>query len=213
MLNEWLCESPYQLLRRKHFTYQMEYKEITLAPMPSVISFEVQGDPKGQPRPRAFARKFANGAVMARVYDPGTAEGWKAQIALAAKEHVPFPPLTGPVRLDIEFRFKRPKSHFLKTGLRSDAPFFHIGKPDRDNLEKAVMDALTTLGMWKDDGQVCVGEVKKIYDGCVEMINERGETCGLVMMGNGRPGATITITPLQTSFGVKAETEKQEALL
>lgn len=127
------------------------------------ITFEVIGDPKGQPRPKAFARKFGNGKVMARVYDPGTAEGWKSQIAIAAKDHIPFMPLQGPIQLDIVFRFPRPKAHFLKSGLRQDAPFYHTSKPDRDNCEKAVLDALTTLGMWSDDSQICAGEVVKIY--------------------------------------------------
>lgn len=162
------------------------------------IQFVVLGDPKGQPRPKAFARKFANGAVMARVYDPGTAEGWKGQIALAAKSYVPFPPLLGPIQLDIEFRFSRPKAHYLKSGLRPNAPMYHTGKPDRDNCEKAVMDALTTLGMWKDDGQVCAGEVTKVYAMRVQQrYNEIGENCGSFCIET-KPGATITITPLTT---------------
>jgi len=46
----------------------------------SQIHFFVSGDPKAQPRIRAFA---ING--HARVYDPGTAEGWKSLIAVAAR--------------------------------------------------------------------------------------------------------------------------------
>ena len=141
-----------------------------------LIAFEVFGNPKGQPRPKAFARKFGNGQVMARVYTPGTAEEWKSQIAVAAKEFIPFIPLKGPIRVDIEFRFSRPKSHYLTRGIRPDAPFWHTSKPDRDNCEKAVLDALTILGMWDDDAQVCCGEVRKVY--------------------NDNPGAQIMITPL-----------------
>jgi hypothetical protein len=40
------------------------------------ISIFVHGEPKGQPRPRAFAR-----GGMVRMYDPATAEGWKSAIA------------------------------------------------------------------------------------------------------------------------------------
>jgi len=161
-------------------------------PIIEPITFEVLGDPKAQPRPKAFARKFNNGAVMARVYTPGTAEEWKGRIALAAKEYVPFIPFTGPIRLDIQFRFKRPQSHFLKRGLRENAPFFHTGKPDRDNLEKAVADSLTVLGMWKDDGQVCCGEVIKIYSDLA--------------------GATITITPFNEPLEQVRPNGKQAAL-
>jgi len=63
--------------------------------------------------------------------------------------------------------FKRPKSHFY-TGkrsdvLRPDAPNFHTSKPDRDNLDKAILDALTNAGIWKDDAQVCAGIITKSY--------------------------------------------------
>ena len=145
--------------------------------MNTTITIAVLGEPKAQPRPKAFARKFKSGQVMARVYTPGTAEEWKSQIAVAARELVPFPPLAGPLRVDIEFRFSRPKSHYLTRGLRPDAPYYHTSRPDRDNLDKAVMDALTTLGFWCDDSQVCSGEVVKIY------VEER-------------PGAVITVTSL-----------------
>jgi hypothetical protein len=74
----------------------------------------------------------------------------------------------GPVRVDLCFYFARPKSHF-RTGkfagvLRDDAPKWHTTKPDRDNLEKAVLDALTQVGgFWQDDSQVCAGSVTKRY--------------------------------------------------
>lgn len=124
----------------------------------TIASFTVLGDPKPQPRPRAFAR-----GKHVRVYDPGTAEGWKAAIALAAREHLPPEPLQGPVRLDATFRFRRPKAHYLRGVLRTNAPEHHTGRPDVDNLHKAVLDCLTQLGMWHDDGQVCAGEVVKVY--------------------------------------------------
>jgi len=137
--------------------------------MNTPIQFEVLGNPKGQPRPKAFARKFGNGKVMARVYDPGTAEGWKSQIAIAVRDLIPTPPLDGPIRLTIEFRLPRPKAHYHKVRgclypvLRDDAPHWHIGKPDTDNMTKAVKDCLTTLGMWRDDSQVCDEHPIKIY--------------------------------------------------
>lgn len=36
----------------------------------------------------------------------------------------------------------------------------HIKKPDRDNLDKAVLDALTGI-FWIDDCQVCDGRIRK----------------------------------------------------
>ena len=123
--------------------------------------FFVRGEPKGQPRARAFALK-RGGQTFVRMYTPGSAESWKNEIAIAARPHLPLHPLLGPIALDLEFYFERPKAHY-RTGrnagvLREDAPYWHTSKPDRDNLEKAVMDALTTLGFFKDDAQVCGGD-------------------------------------------------------
>jgi Holliday junction resolvase RusA-like endonuclease len=138
------------------------------------IEFWVAGVPKGQPRPKAFSR-----GGMARVYDPGTAEGWKGQIAQAAKPYLPATPLEMPLKVDITFYFPRPKGHYKgkKLVLRDDAPTFHTGKPDRDNLDKACLDALTVLRMWRDDSQVCDGRIRKFYDigngpGCWIRISE-----------------------------------------
>ena len=125
------------------------------------ISFFVPGVPKPQPRPRAFAR---NG--MARVYDPGTAEGWKSAIAVAAKEMRPDKPLAGPIGLRIVFLLPRPKSHYRANGNLRDPcrQVCHAQKPDLDNLAKAVMDCLSTIGMWNDDAQVCKLDLSKWWD-------------------------------------------------
>jgi len=123
------------------------------------ISVYVRGEAKGQPRPRAFAMKGKNGSKPAiRMYEPGTAEGWKGQIADAFKPHLPDEPHTGPVKVSLAFFAKRPKNQF-RTGkhadeLRPDAPTLYVKKPDADNLAKAVLDALTVLQFWKDDDQV-----------------------------------------------------------
>jgi Holliday junction resolvase RusA-like endonuclease len=123
-----------------------------------MMSFRAQGIPKGQPRPRAFSR---NG--HARVFDPGTAEVWKSDVAAAACPVLPATPLTGPLVLRIDFFFPRPKNHYVKAGLRTGAPLWHRSKPDADNAAKAVMDALTTLGAWEDDAQVAQLIVRKYY--------------------------------------------------
>jgi len=133
----------------------------------SAITFRVSGDPKGQPRPRAFARKMGN-KFVARVFDAGTAEEWKGLIAVAARPHTPATPFLGPVSVCSTFIFARPNKHFVANNparpLRADAPAWHTNKPDRDNLEKALLDALTQLGgFWRDDAQVCAGEVRKAY--------------------------------------------------
>jgi Holliday junction resolvase RusA-like endonuclease len=116
------------------------------------IEFDAEGEPKGQPRPRAFARKMG-GKFVARVYDAGTAEGWKSQVAAAARPFLAMP-IEEPLALSLDFRMPRPKAHFGKRGLKEWAPSFFTGRPDVDNLAKAVMDALTILGLWTEDALV-----------------------------------------------------------
>jgi Holliday junction resolvase RusA-like endonuclease len=149
----------------------------------STISFFVSGEPKAQPRPKAFARNFG-GKWMARVYTPGSAEYWKSQIAIAAKPFLPTVPFAGPIKLSQVYYFARPKSHY-RTGknaslLRPDAPVDHESKPDCENLQKATQDALTQLGFWRDDSQVSKWDGHKVY--CDE--------------ANPQPGCWITIAPL-----------------
>lgn len=123
------------------------------------LQFFAHGLPKGQPRARACRR-----GNHAAVYDPGTADAWKWAVRAAAKDKWDGVPFVGPIRLEVTFYMPRPKAHFRANGdLKPNAPEWHIGKPDRDNLEKALMDALTTLGVWADDCQVCTGTVRKQY--------------------------------------------------
>jgi Holliday junction resolvase RusA-like endonuclease len=132
------------------------------------ISFFVSGEPKGQPRPRAFAMKLGNGKYSARVFDAGTAENWKSAIAAVAVNHTPSEPFPGAVAVRISFHFARPRSHY-RTGkhagvLRENALLLHTGKPDCDNLAKAVLDCLTQLGgFWRDDSQVAYLRIWKSY--------------------------------------------------
>jgi len=117
---------------------------------------EVSGDPKGQPRPQAFSR-----GGKAAVYDPGTAEGWKALIALAARDHLPAVPLSGPVRVDAEFYFRRPQRLQKKNSPSGFIP--HIARPDIDNCYKAAADCLTQIGFFQDDASIVETTIRKRY--------------------------------------------------
>lgn len=131
-----------------------------------MICFFVRAEPKGQPRARAFSR-VVGGKAITRMYTPGSADGFKGAIQAAAYERKPDQPMLGPVRVSIYCHFPRPKSHY-RTGkhaaaLRLDAPRWHTCKPDTDNLQKVVLDALTSVGYWRDDAQVCDALVQKSY--------------------------------------------------
>ncbi|MEQ1891060.1 MAG: RusA family crossover junction endodeoxyribonuclease [Planctomycetota bacterium] len=139
----------------------------------AAISFTVRGLPKAQPRPRAFSR-----GAHAGVYDPGTAGEWKGLVVAAARPHRPTEPLGGPVRLSIDFLMPRPKR--LMRARDEAGELWCTAKPDRDNLEKAVLDALKQDGWFLDDALVCAGEVRKVYHAKA-----------------GVPGARITVEELE----------------
>jgi crossover junction endodeoxyribonuclease RusA len=127
------------------------------------LEFFCVGLPK--PQPRAKARAFGK---FAQVYNPKTSDDWKMIVrneARAAWEQSGNEtPWEGPLRVDLTFCFPRPKSHFRANGeLKPNAPTWHTTKPDRDNSDKAVLDALTNLGIWHDDKQVCDGRIVKQY--------------------------------------------------
>jgi crossover junction endodeoxyribonuclease RusA len=133
-----------------------------------VITFRVDGIPKGQPRPRACRR-----GAHAGVYDPGTADGWKACVMLAARKHRPVVPISAPVRVYLMFCMPRPKR------MKATDRTWHVSRPDLDNLQKSTIDAMTDMGMWVDDSQVCFVSAIKMYANSDE-----------------RPGAEIEITQL-----------------
>uniref|UniRef100_A0A6M3IKD4 Putative endodeoxyribonuclease n=1 Tax=viral metagenome TaxID=1070528 RepID=A0A6M3IKD4_9ZZZZ len=110
----------------------------------TVFDLWVDGQPKGQPRPRATA---INGRV--RVYDSGTAEGWKAQIQLAVRPHIQPEPFRCPILLVVSYFLPRPQ----RLCRRKDpaGPIPHVGKPDLDNLNKALLDSLVACGLLADD--------------------------------------------------------------
>ena len=127
---------------------------------PHSIVFFAHGTPKGQPRPRAFIR-----GKRAAVYDPGTAEGWKGQIAIAWRETGLEGAADAPAyHIDLVFHFPRPKHHANSKGiLKPGAPTWHTAKPDADNAAKAVLDALVAMGVLRDDALVASLTITKQY--------------------------------------------------
>lgn len=136
----------------------------------------VDGIPKGQPRPQAFARKMG-GKVVARVFTPGTAEAWKGAVAVAMEPHRPSSPVEGAVCVEVMFFLPRPKGRSRKSD--PTGPLWCPTRPDLDNLAKAVLDCLTLQGWWRDDSQVVDLRVTKYWHAIGE-----------------RPGAVIGVMPL-----------------
>lgn len=122
-----------------------------------VIDTFIPGIPKATPRTRSFSRNEKAG-----VYTPKTADDWKSIIALYIRKYHGLKH-SGPVRVELRFYLPRPKRLMRKKD--PDGPIWHTSKPDKDNLEKAVLDIMTNCQIWEDDSQVCSSEVNKYYCG------------------------------------------------
>ena len=137
------------------------------------ILIEAPLPPKGKGRPRLG---IVNG--HAHAFTPAETRKWEAMLASLAQAQLPAAVLEGPVRVDIlavEARPQRLLARWAKPrpeGWREDgqhggclqhAPglLWRPDKPDRDNVEKAVVDALKSF--WRDDKQVVSGEALSAY--------------------------------------------------
>lgn len=115
--------------------------------------FWVDGEPQGEPRPRATAFR---GHV--RVYT--TKNPWRDAVARRALEMHSGPPLEGAVGVRIVCYFRRPQRLLRKKD--SPDPILHTAKPDGDNVAKAALDAMSGI-LYRDDRQVAAMTVRKYY--------------------------------------------------
>jgi crossover junction endodeoxyribonuclease RusA len=114
-------------------------------------------------------RKTKSGDPVVRVYEAGTAESWKSDIAQALQPHIPSTPIESGASVRLKFSFKRPKSHYgtgkNSSQLKPSAPgTWHCQRPDCDNLAKVVLDVIKSIGIIRDDGVVFELHVSKIWD-------------------------------------------------
>lgn len=124
------------------------------------LTVTIPGLPHGQGRPRAFVR-----GKHAGVYDPPASRSWKAfagevyGYAISAQGGcVTLPAFSGPVSVSILAVWPCPKSA-RKADRLIQRP--RVGKPDADNVAKAVCDAGNGV-LWADDAQVSELHVVRI---------------------------------------------------
>lgn len=113
-------------------------------------AFAVPFAPVPQPRARHGQRRTYQAASDHPIHT------YKGLVKLYAQQ-AGVKPLAGPVSCDLVFVFPRIKD-LPKRGPR----VWKDTTPDRDNLDKAVLDALKRVA-WKDDGQLCDGRIMKFY--------------------------------------------------
>lgn len=150
--------------------------------MADPITITVPAIPMAQPRQKQRVVKTKAGKVFAQNYTPRDAPvmNFKATVRMAAAAAYQGPPLDGPLRCDAVFVFPRTSAQVWKT--KPMPRLWHWKKPDRDNIDKAIMDALSGL-VWVDDAQVCDGRIRKV-----------------IASGDEQPHVEITITPLEPSL-------------
>jgi Holliday junction resolvase RusA-like endonuclease len=127
------------------------------------LRFFIPGVPVPQPRARITTRgKFAH------AYTPKDhpVHAWRKAVAQAALDAAGGQRFgKAPIIIAADYVFPRPKSHLDKNGLAKPAFVDAIPPRDLDNLNKAVWDALTDAGIWKDDKQVCLSSERKTWVG------------------------------------------------
>lgn len=127
-----------------------------------MVAFTVPGLPvaKGRARVGMVAGK-------ARMFTPAKTVAYEGMIAFAAQEAMDGAPLLeGPLSVHVTAVFPIPASWSKK---RVAGAVWHTGRPDGDNLLKAVGDGLNGV-VWKDDSQVASASIRKIY-GFAPMLN------------------------------------------
>lgn len=123
--------------------------------MTAWLEFRVDGIPTPQGSKRAFVR---NGRANLVEVAGAALKAWRQDVtvaAIAARRHQDWIPLEGPAQVHINFRLPRPKS-------RPDDDW-HANRPDVDKLTRAVLDALTTAEIWRDDCLVADLRATKRY--------------------------------------------------
>jgi Holliday junction resolvase RusA-like endonuclease len=164
----------------------------------------VFGVAAGQPRARASTIRMGN-VIQAKIHQDDKPRKkapwiiqWKSDVKTAAVDALKsglavMATDERPIRVDITFFFPRKKEYMRKCDVEQKAgayrpgPIPFLSKPDRDNLDKAVLDTLTNV-LWTDDCRVFSGQIEKFY-------------CSIpgYMTPMDRPHALITITHYATA--------------
>ena len=90
-----------------------------------------------------------------RVYDTPEIKEARAAFQAHLAKHRPIKPINGPVRLIVKFLFPITKA--------GKAEWYKITRPDLDNLEKLLLDAMTKLGFWGNDARICSKLTEKFH--------------------------------------------------
>lgn len=117
-----------------------------------MIRFTVYGNAIGMPRARVFVDRHSG---HIRAANPAKATRWKDFVALQALPHQPEALLDGPLEVSAICYLQRPASKPKKHK-------WPMWKPDHENIEKAIWDALEGI-IYTNDSRICRKFFEKRY--------------------------------------------------
>ena len=122
-----------------------------------MITFTAYGTPIPQGSTKAFMRPGMKFPIVTA--DNAKTKPWRQAIVDACRSLLAGrQPLEGPVEVRVVFYLPRPKSAPKRITEPSK-------KPDLDKLARALGDAMTTAGVWRDDAQVISTLARKAFAG------------------------------------------------
>jgi Holliday junction resolvase RusA-like endonuclease len=127
------------------------------------VEFVVPGEPKGKGRARSRIAKAGDGRQFVTHYTPKDTVEYENLVRMAAHEAMDGQaPTRFPCHVQIHVSCSVPASWSQKKRARALAgEVLPTGKPDLDNIEKAVLDGMNKI-VFRDDSVVCsVGKSKE----------------------------------------------------
>jgi len=129
------------------------------------VTLKVLVTPAGQPRSKSMALRNKKGEFKGiHTYTPDTKSSVRGRIAELADRKLPGKILTTRVKVDILAVYKRPQSRpkkVPKDEWKQAGLIWRPMMPDRDNIDKLVLDALKPF--WTDDNLVVAGTILKAF--------------------------------------------------
>ena len=140
--------------------------------MSNQIYFVVPGDPRGKGRPRAKTAKSKTGKSFVHMYTDEKTVSYETIVALSANKAMAGKEIIkGAVCVNLDMFLPIPKSWSKKKQKQAaDGLIYPTVKPDIDNVEKAIFDAINNI-VWCDDVQVVFVKKMKKYSSvpCVKV--------------------------------------------
>ena len=128
------------------------------------VTLTIPGQPVAKGRPRMTR--------TGRTYTPAKTRQYEAAVKALALHDIGAVLFDGPLEVHVMASFRIPKS-WPKSRQEAawEGRLQHIGRPDGDNVAKAVLDALEGV-LFENDSQICRLRVDKLYSTapCVTVI-------------------------------------------